>query len=124
MYYVRTADKYGAQKTEFNGRVYDSKGQAGLAQELLLLQKAGEVIKIKPQKTFNLYGRKGGCTHRVDFFLTFKRRGCWFSVNWRAGGSPYQVSRHFRRASVGRQPVRLLPLRRRPQAGSRSGYGY
>src|SRR4051812_22990839 len=71
MYYVRQANKYGAKKTEFNGRVYDSKGEAGLAQELLLLQRAGEIIKIEPQVTFNLYGKNGGrvCTHRVDFLV-------------------------------------------------------
>src|SRR4051794_5714330 len=74
MYFVRQANKYGAKKTEFNGRVYDSKGEAGLAQEIELLRRAGEVIKVEPQKTFNLYGKHGGrvCTHRPDFVLTFK----------------------------------------------------
>jgi Protein of unknown function (DUF1064) len=38
------------------------------------LVKAGEVKKVEYQKTFRLYGKNGGgiCSHRVDFFLTFK----------------------------------------------------
>lgn len=74
MYYVRRANKYGAKKTEFNGRRYDSKHEAGVAGELELLRRAGEVIKIEPQQTFNLYGKNGGkiCTHRPDFLVTFK----------------------------------------------------
>jgi hypothetical protein len=74
MYYVCRANKYGAKKTEFNGRVYDSKHEAGIAAELNLLQKAGEVIKIDAQRTYNLYGKNGAriCTHRPDFTVTFK----------------------------------------------------
>lgn len=74
MHYVRRANKYGAKRTELNGRFYDSKHEAGIAGELALLQRAGEVIKIEPQKTFNLYGKNGGriCTHRPDFLVTFK----------------------------------------------------
>jgi hypothetical protein len=73
-WYQRPANKYGAKRTEFNGRAYDSKGEAGLAQEIDLLVKAGEVVQVEPQRTFALYGRNGGiiCRHRVDFFLTFK----------------------------------------------------
>src|SRR4051812_32124504 len=74
MYYVRTANKYGAKKTEFNGRVYDSKHEAGVAADIDLLVKCGDVVKVEPQKTFNLYGKNGNriCTHRPDFLLTFK----------------------------------------------------
>jgi hypothetical protein len=74
MYYVRKANKYGAQKKEYNGRLYDSKHEAGIASELELLKRAGEVTKIEPQQTFNLYGKNGGkiCTHRPDFLVTFK----------------------------------------------------
>ena len=73
-YYIqRKANKYGAQKTIFNDRKYDSKGEAGLAQELDLLLKAKQVSKIEPQKTYILYGKNGGriTTHRVDFLVTF-----------------------------------------------------
>src|SRR5437870_2623070 len=74
MHYVRHANKYGAQRKEFNGRLYDSKAEAGIAQEVELLRRSGEVVKVEPQRTFNLYGKNGGrvCTHRPDFLLTFK----------------------------------------------------
>jgi hypothetical protein len=74
MYYVRQANKYGAKRTEFNGRHYDSKHEAGIAGELELLRRAGEVVKINPQQTYNLYGKNGNriCTHRPDFTVTFK----------------------------------------------------
>jgi len=74
MWYSRKANKYGAQKTIFNGRKYDSKHEAGIAQEIALLQKAGEVVKVDPQRTYPLHGKNGGriCNHRPDFLLTFK----------------------------------------------------
>ncbi len=71
-YLQRKANKYGAKKTVFNGLKYDSKGEAGYAQELELLLKAGEISKVERQKTFPLFGRNGGkvTTHRVDFLVT------------------------------------------------------
>lgn len=74
MWEQRRANKYGANKTVFNGRLYDSKGEAGLAQEISLLEKSGHVVKVEPQYTFPLYGKNGKriCNHRVDFLLTFK----------------------------------------------------
>jgi Protein of unknown function (DUF1064) len=74
MYYARKANKYGAKKTEYQGRLYDSKHEAGIAQEMNLLVKAGEVVRVEPQRTFVLYGKNGGKirTHRPDFLLTFK----------------------------------------------------
>lgn len=73
MWYSRKANKYGAQKKEYNGRLYDSKAEASVAQEVELLCRAGQVIKVEPQKTYPLYGKNGGrvCNHRVDFLLTF-----------------------------------------------------
>lgn len=74
MWYQRHVNKYGAQKTVFNGRKYDSKLEATVAQDIALLCKAGEVVKNEPQKTFGLYGKNKTriCNHRVDFLLTFK----------------------------------------------------
>lgn len=74
MWMQRQANKYGAKKTIFKDRKYDSKLEAGVAQEIDLLEKAGEVIKTEPQKTFPLFGQNGKqiCSHRVDFLLTFK----------------------------------------------------
>jgi len=62
------------KKTEFKGRVYDSKHEATVAADIDLLVKSGSVVKVEPQKTFYLYGKNGGrvCTHRPDFVLTFK----------------------------------------------------
>ena len=73
-YLQRKANKYGASKTVFQGRLYDSKGEAGLATEIDILLKSGLVVKVEPQITFKLYGKNGGkiCTHRPDFLLTFK----------------------------------------------------
>jgi hypothetical protein len=74
MWYQRKANKYGAQKTIYNGRKYDSKHEASIAQEIELLRKAGDVVTVEPQRTYNLYAKNGGriCTHRPDFTLTFK----------------------------------------------------
>lgn len=74
MWYQRKANKYGAQKKIYNGRQYDSKHEAGVAGEIDLLQRAGEVVSVEPQKAFSLYGKNGGkvCGHRVDWLLTFQ----------------------------------------------------
>lgn len=54
MYYQRY-QKYGAKKTEYNGRKYDSKLEARIAQELDLRLKAGEFVEITPQYRIKLY---------------------------------------------------------------------
>ena len=81
MHYQRKANKYGAKRKSFNGRHYDSKHEAGIAQEIDLLVKAGEVVRVEPQRGFALTGRNGNriCGHRPDFFLTFKdgRQEVW-----------------------------------------------
>lgn len=59
-YLQRKANKYGASKTVFQGRLYDSKGEAGLAVEIDILLKSGLVVKVEPQVTFKLYGKNGG----------------------------------------------------------------
>ena len=37
-----------------------------------LLLKAGKILEVYPQVSFDLYGKNGGkiCTHRVDFLVT------------------------------------------------------
>lgn len=55
MYYQRYGNKYGAKKTEYNGRRYDSKLEARVAQELDLRMKAGEFTEIIPQFRIKLY---------------------------------------------------------------------
>lgn len=90
MWYSRKANKYGPQKKEYNGRLYDSKHEAGIVQEIELLCRAGDIIKVEPQKTYNLYGKNGGrvCTHRPDFTLTFKDT---HQEVWEAKGMPTSI---------------------------------
>jgi hypothetical protein len=66
--------KFFNKRTEYNGRLYDSKGEAGLAQEIDLLIKSGKLLKVEPQKNFPLYGLHGAqiCNHKVDFFVKLK----------------------------------------------------
>ena len=92
MYFVRRANKYGNKKTIFQGRKYDSKHEAGIAGELEILRRAGEVVKIEPQRTFSLYGKNGNriCTHRPDFLVTFKDQ---HQEVWEAKGFPTEVFR-------------------------------
>jgi len=70
----RGANKYGAIKTEYQGRVYDSKFEARVAADISLLVKSGDVISVETQRTFDLYGKNGNkiCSHRPDWLLTFK----------------------------------------------------
>lgn len=55
MFTQRYGSKYGAKRTEYNGRHYDSKFEARVAQELELRKQAGEFISIEPQYRIKLY---------------------------------------------------------------------
>lgn len=55
VYQQRWGNKYGAKKTEYNGRRYDSKLEARVAQELDLRMKAGEFVEVIPQYRIKLY---------------------------------------------------------------------
>lgn len=44
-----TTNKYGAKKTEYNGKKYDSKFEAGVAQELDLRLKGKDILEVIPQ---------------------------------------------------------------------------
>lgn len=55
MYRTAFGSKYGNKKTEYNGRKYDSKLEARIAQELDLRMKAGEFTEIEPQYRIKLY---------------------------------------------------------------------
>ena len=46
--------KYGAQKTEYDGIVFDSKREAERWRELALLQRAGEITDLRRQVKFIL----------------------------------------------------------------------
>lgn len=73
MYTQRYGNKYGAKKTEYQGRKYDSKYEAGIAQELDLRLKAGEFVEVTPQYKLEMWCyRENGLpafkvSHKVDF---------------------------------------------------------
>lgn len=73
MTYRKKFNKYGAKKTTFGGRKYDSKFEARGAQELELRRLAGEIEDVRPQVTLHLfsYGQKL-CTYRIDFVVKVK----------------------------------------------------
>jgi hypothetical protein len=54
-YISRFGSKYGNRRTEFNGKQYDSKYEARIAQELDLRMKAGEFTQIDAQYRIKLY---------------------------------------------------------------------
>lgn len=68
-------NKYGAKKQEFNGKIYDSKFEASVAQHLELMLKAKEIKAYDSQfrLTVWVYNAKGGRvikkSHKVDFRL-------------------------------------------------------
>ena len=53
--YYQSYNKYGAKKTVYNGRRYDSKLEARVAQQLDLRMKSGEFTLVEPQFRINLY---------------------------------------------------------------------
>ena len=65
--------KYGAKKTEYNGYIYDSKFEAGVAQELDWRLKAGEIKDWERQFKVEMwaYDKDGNPalkkTHKIDF---------------------------------------------------------
>ena len=63
---------YNTNKCEYNGHLYDSKFEAGYAQELDLRLKAKEIKKWETQKTLDMVvnGYKI-CTYRIDFIVYY-----------------------------------------------------
>lgn len=55
VYYQSHLNKFNAKSTIYNGRRYDSKLEAKVAQELDLRMKAGEFIEVIPQYRIKLY---------------------------------------------------------------------
>lgn len=75
-YNQRWGNKYGAKKTEFNGRKYDSKYEASIAQELDLRLKAKDIKAVEPQYKVEMWCYREDGTpafrvnHKVDFRIT------------------------------------------------------
>lgn len=69
----KRGSKYGAKKTVTGGRQYDSKKEAGVAQQLELRRLAGEIQEVRPQVTLQLfsYGQKLW-RYRTDFVVKVK----------------------------------------------------
>lgn len=71
-------NKYGAKRTEFNGKKYDSKYEASVAQELDLRLRAGDIISVEPQFKIEAWAcRSDGSKaflvkHKVDFRIQLK----------------------------------------------------
>lgn len=65
-------NKFGAQKTEYNGRVFDSKKEARRAFELEAMRRAGEVVKIDYQPRYDIIvnGKNIGY-YKADFRVTY-----------------------------------------------------
>ena len=89
------ANKYGAKPTVIGGRRFDSKKEAARYQELLLLQRAGEIRNLELQVQIILQGRDGPVKTRagkpmrltVDFSYEDKRLN-WALVYEDAKGKP------------------------------------
>lgn len=73
MYQQRWGNKYNAKKTEYGGYKYDSKYEAGIAQELDLRKKAGDIKDFERQFKIEAWAHRADgtpafkVTHKVDF---------------------------------------------------------
>ena len=85
----RSSNKYGAQKTSYNGIVFHSKKEAQFAQELDLRKKAGDIKDWKRQIPFKLIVcDKLVTTYRIDFgILTNKYE--WEYIEIKGMATPY-----------------------------------
>lgn len=78
-------NKYGNKKTVYNGRRYDSKLEARVAQELDLRMRAGEFTEIVPQFRIKLYvylpdGSKADLFTYICDFLCQRKDGSYLLV--------------------------------------------
>jgi len=65
------SNKFNARKTEYKGRLYDSKREAQYAQELELLKKGRAIKDYEPQFRIKLVvNRHPICSIIVDFLVT------------------------------------------------------
>lgn len=69
-WYQRRGNKYGAKKKEFNNEIYDSKKEAGYAQELELLRKGKAIKGYERQVNFRIAVNEHPiCGYRADFVV-------------------------------------------------------
>mgnify|MGYP001558328522 CR=1 FL=1 len=73
MYNQRFGNKFGARKTEFNGKKFDSKFEASVAKDLELRKKAKDIKDYETQYKVEMWAyRENGLpgfkvSHKVDF---------------------------------------------------------
>ena len=63
------ANKYNAGRAEYNGRSYDSQGEADYARHLDLMKAAGEVKRVTQQYKLRL---EANGIHICDYFIDFR----------------------------------------------------
>lgn len=63
---AKRGNKYGAKRTEYRGKMYDSRKEANRAAELRLLEQAGEIAGFAEQVPFLL---AGGIVYKADFVV-------------------------------------------------------
>ncbi len=91
--------KYGNIRTEYRGRVYDSKAEARRAAELDALVPA-EIVAWFPQVTFNL---AGGIRYRCDF-LVILPDGTWRAEDVKGKATDvYKIKRKLFRERYGQE---------------------
>lgn len=65
--------KYHAKRCEFNGIKFPSQKEGRRYQELVLLQRSGEVVMFLRQPLFDL---GGGTTYKADYLIFWKDGTC------------------------------------------------
>ena len=65
-------NKFGAKKTEYNGRIFDSSKEAKRAWEIDCMIRAGEILKVEYQPKYEIVvnGKKIG-NYFADFLVTY-----------------------------------------------------
>jgi hypothetical protein len=78
-------NKYGARKTTYGDRVFDSAGEARRAAELSLLQRAGQIANLKFQPSYPLVvNGVHVCTIVPDFEYDDLRTGEHIVEDWKS----------------------------------------
>lgn len=107
-------NKYRAQSITVDGIRFDSKREATRWQELLLLQRAGEISNLERQVRIPLHGRDGIATHKSGQQAVYV---CDFVyVDWRLNGAKvYEDAKgvetdvfKLKRAILGQQGIEVV----------------
>lgn len=95
----RRRSKFGAVKTEVDGRRFDSKAEARRYQELLLLGKAGELRELELQPSFRLTVNGTLIAHYVGDFAYLDYSGRYVVEDVKGMKTPvYQLKKKLMKA--------------------------